>query len=347
MALLLNMNSVESATLVYVSNADSQEISVLELIPSSGTLRAVQTLAVGGLVMPLAVSPDKRFLYAAMRSEPYRVVSYAIDASTGRLRQLGEAPLADNMANIDTDATGRWLFSASYAGSKISVNTIGADGIVGVVHQTLPSLPKAHAIHSDAANRFVVTASLGGDTLSVWQFDATQGLLAPHTPAHAGTGLHSGARHFAWDRRQKYLYVLNELDASVVVFAWSSGLGTLRELQRISTLATEWDGRPSAADIHLSPDGKFLYTSERVTSAIAAFQIEQHSGLLTKLGHVATEKTPRSFGIDAEGKFLVVAGQHSNSVSVHPIGTATGLPGSPKRFAVGKNPSWVQILNLP
>jgi 6-phosphogluconolactonase len=118
-------------TWVYVSNADSQEISVLELDRAQGAqavLRPVQTLNVGGTVMPMVVSHDKRVLYAALRSQPFRVTALSIDAATGKLKKLGEAPLADSMANIDLDASGQWLFAASYQGGKITVNAVGKDG---------------------------------------------------------------------------------------------------------------------------------------------------------------------------------------------------------------------------
>ena len=124
------MGLASAATWVYVSYADSQEISVLELDRGQGVLKPVQTLNVGGTVMPMAVSHDKRVLYAALRSQPFRVVSLSIDAATGKLQKLGEAPLADSMANIDLDASGKWLFAASYQGGKISVNAIGKDGAV-------------------------------------------------------------------------------------------------------------------------------------------------------------------------------------------------------------------------
>ena len=117
-----------AATWVYVANADSQDVSVLELDRNTATLKPVDTVPLGGTAMPMAVSPDKKVLYVALRSQPFRVVSLAIDPASGKLRKLGEAPLADSMANIDTDATGRWLFAASYPGHKITVNSIGKDG---------------------------------------------------------------------------------------------------------------------------------------------------------------------------------------------------------------------------
>ncbi|HYP72074.1 MAG TPA: beta-propeller fold lactonase family protein, partial [Variovorax sp.] len=98
--------TASAATWVYVANADSQEISVLSLDRQNGKLEPVQTLPVGGTVMPMAVSADKKMLYAALRSQPFRVVSMSIDAASGKLEKKGEASLAESMANIDLDATG-------------------------------------------------------------------------------------------------------------------------------------------------------------------------------------------------------------------------------------------------
>ena len=346
-ALLLAMGSAHAATFVYVSNADSQDISVLELDRSQGLVKPVETVPVAGTVMPLVVSPDKRFLYAALRSQPYRVASFAIDASNGHLRKLGEAPLADSMANIDLDATGRWLFAASYPGHKITVNSIGKDGVVGAVQQLLPTAPNAHAIHADANNRFVLASSLGGDNLSIWRFDAEKGQLSPNDPALVSAAPKSGARHFVWGKAQRFLYLLNELDASMYVYAWDAARGTLRELQRTTTLPSGFTGKPWAADMHLTPDGKFLYASERTSSTISAFRVDPSSGLLQPLGQTATEKTPRGFAIDSTGRFLVAAGQDSHSVSVYAIDAASGALGTPNRLAVGKNPNWIEIVDLP
>nr|WP_231973667.1 beta-propeller fold lactonase family protein [Variovorax sp. HW608] len=341
------MAAAQAATYVYVANADSQEISVLELDRAQGQLKPVETVGVAGTVMPMAVSPDKRFLYAALRSQPFRVASFAIDNASGRLRKLGEAPLADSMANIDVDATGRWLFAASYPGHKITVNSIGSDGTVGAIQQLIPTSPNAHAIHADAANRFVLATSLGGDNLSIWRFDADKGQLTPNDPALVSTAPKSGARHFVWDKSQRYLYLVNELDASLDVFAWDDARGSLRELQRTTTLPAGFAGKPWAADMHLTPDGKYLYASERTSSTLSTFRVDPATGLLQPLGQTPTEKTPRGFAIDSTGRYLIVAGQDSHSVSVHPIDPASGALGAPKRMAVGKNPNWIEIIDLP
>jgi 6-phosphogluconolactonase len=336
-----------AATWVYVSNADSQEVSVLELDRSAGKLKPVETVPVGGTVMPLAVSPDKRFLYAALRSQPFRVASFSIEPGTGQLKKLGEASLADSMANIGVDRSGKWLFAASYGGHKITVNGIDAKGAVGAVQQLLPTAPNAHAVQADASNQYVLATSLGGDNLSVWRFDAAKGTLQPNDPALVTTAPKSGPRHFVWSPSQKHLYLLNELDASLDVFAWDSARGTLRPLQRASALPAGFSGKPWAADLHLSPDGRFLYASERTSSTLAIFRVDSISGVLQPAGHAATEKTPRGFAIDSTGRFLVAAGQESHAVALYPIDAATGALGTPQRLPVGKNPNWVEIVELP
>lgn len=339
--------SASAATWVYVSNADSQEISVLELDRGQGTLKPVESVNVGGTVMPMAVSPDKRFLYAALRSQPFRVVSFAIDGASGRLKKLGEAPLADSMANIDTDATGRWLFAASYPGHKITVNGIDKTGAVGAIQQLVPTAPNAHAIHADASNRFVLATSLGGDHVSSWRFDAQAGVLSPNEPALTTGAAKSGPRHFVWDKAQRFVYLLGELDARLHVYAWDAARGTLQLQQSATTLPEGFTGKPWAADLHLTPDGRYLYASERTSSTLSAFKVDAATGRLQPLGQTPTEKTPRGFAIDPSGRFLVAVGQESHSASVYPIDAATGALGTPQRLPLGKNPNWVEIVEVP
>jgi 6-phosphogluconolactonase len=348
-ALLLSMAAAHAsaATWVYVSNADSQEISVLALDRDKGSLTPVQTVNVGGTAMPMAVSHDKRVLYAALRSQPFRVASLSIDAATGKLQKLGEAPLADSMANIDLDASGKWLFAASYQGGKISVNAIGKDGAVGAIQQLIQTGPNAHAIHADASNRHVLATSLGGDNVSSWRFDAEKGLLSPNDPPLTTTAAKAGPRHFVWDKTQRHVYLLDELDAALHVFAWDAARGTLKLEQSTTTLPAGFTGKPWAADLHLTPDGRYLYASERTTSTLSAFKVDATTGQLQPLGQTPTEKGPRGFAIDPSGRYLIAAGQESHSISLYAIDAATGALGKPERLTVGKNPNWIEIVDMP
>jgi len=347
LALMSTSIAAHAATFVYVSNADSQEISVLSLDRATGALTTVETVPVGGTVMPMAVSPDKRVLYAALRSQPFRVASFAIDPASGKLKKLGEAALADSMANIDTDRSGRWLFAASYGGNKITVNAIDKDGLVGAVQQLIPTKPNAHAIHVDAANRFVLATSLGGDNLSSWRFDAATGQLSPNEPALIATGAKSGPRHFVWDTAQRRLYLLCELDASLYVFDFDAARGSLREVQRTSALPPGFTGKPWAADLHLAPDGRHLYASERTTSTITTYAVDAASGQLKTQSQVPTEQTPRGFAIDPSGRYLIASGQASHAIAVYAIDAGSGALTALQRYGVGKNPNWVEIVDLP
>ncbi|WP_431097007.1 lactonase family protein [Polaromonas aquatica] len=336
-----------SATWVYISNADSQDISVFQLDRAAGALKPVVTVPVGGTAMPMVVSKDKKFLYVALRSQPFRVVTFAIDGATGGLKKLGEASLADSMANIDLDATGRWLFAASYGGNKITVNSVGADGLVGPVQQIVPTAPNAHAIHQDPAGRYVFATSLGGDNLSSWRFDPKTGQLSANDPALVNVSpAKTGPRHFLWNKTQTHAYLLNELDGGVDVFAYDGSKGAMRHLQRSTVMPAGFTGKPWAADLQLSADGRYLYGSERTSSTLTTFKVDPATGLLQTAGTTPTEKTPRGFAVDSSGKFLISTGQGSHAVSLHPIDGATGVPVAGASQPAGKNPNWVEIVDF-
>lgn len=336
-----------SATWVYVSNADSQDISVLQLDRAAGQLKPVATVPVGGSAMPMVVNRDRNFLYVASRSQPFRVTTFAIDGANGGLNKLGEAALADSMANIDLDASGKWLFAASYGGNKITVNSVGDDGVVGAVQQLIRTAPHAHAIHADASGRYVFATSLGGDQLSSWRFDPATGVLTANEPPLVNVApANTGPRHFLWDKAQKYLYLINELDGGVDVFTYDAITGGMSHLQRSTVVPPGFAGKVWAADLQIAPDGRYLYGSERSSSTLTTFRIDPGNGMLQVVGQTATEKTPRSFAVDSTGGFLVAAGQDSNAVSLHVIDGATGLPGAGKRQPAGKNPNWVEIVDF-
>ena len=345
-ALLVCATMTQAASVVYVSNADSQEISVLSLDRASGAVAPLQTVPVGGTVMPLAVSPDRKLLYAALRSQPYRVVTLAIEGD-GKLRKISEAPLADSMAYIAADRSGRWLFAASYGGHKITVNSIGKDGQVGAVQQLLPTAPNAHSVQADAANRYVLATSLGGDNVSIWRFDADKGLLSPNDPPLVNTPAKCGPRHLRLDANQRFAYLLCELDASLHVFTYDAQRGRLNEIQSLSALPSGFDGKPWAADLHLTAEGRFLYASERGSSTLAVFRIDAERGTVQPLGNVPTEKTPRGFAIDSSGRWLLAVGQESHAMSVYAIDATSGALKLTQQLPLGKNPNWVEIVDLP
>ncbi len=331
---------------VYVSNADSQEICVLGFDATRAELTLRQRVPLPGAVMPLALSPDRSRLYAALRSEPFCVASLRIDPRDGSLSLLGTSPLPDSMANIATDRSGRHLFAASYGGDCLSVGSIGADGVAGPATRSLATGRHAHAALTDPSNRYLFVTTLGSDEVMQWRFDAATGALTPNTPPVFKARALSGPRHLVFHPDGRYAYLLGELDATVEVLAFDAAGGTLAALQTVPTLPSDFSGKPWAADLHVTPDGRFLYTSERNSSTLAAFAIDGASGRLSAIGHVATQTQPRGFRIEPRGRFLFVAGQLSNRVGVHAIDGASGALTAVSSCAVGSNPNWVECVEL-
>ena len=177
----------------YVSCADDKQVVVLEMQSASGTLREVSRADVPGTdepsrgSMPLALSPDGRWLYAALRTPPYPVVSFALDPDTGALAPRGSARLADSTCYLSVDRSGTRLFSASYSGAKLGVSPI-RDGVAGNVAQVLGTPPNAHSARPDPENRFVYAACLGGDVVLAQPFDgeALGETLRPAAATRAG-----------------------------------------------------------------------------------------------------------------------------------------------------------------
>jgi 6-phosphogluconolactonase len=342
LAMVFAMTSANAATFVYVGNSDSQDVTVLEL-KANGDLVAVATTAVPGPAKP----------GGSLRNEPFSAVTFAIDKKTSKLTLIGPGPLADSMAYVTTDRSGKYLLSASYGGHKVTVNPISADGVVQTATQTMATQPNAHCIITDPTNKYVLHTSLGGDLVYQEKFDAKTGKLTPNDPPTVSVKAKAGPRHLVFSPNKKFVYLLNELDGSIYVFPWDAKTGTLKKETQVATSLPKsadgkpFDGKPWAADIHLTPNGKFLYASERTTSTLAAFSVDAKTGALTAIDSFPTEKQPRGFNIDPSGKFLLSTGQLSNSMTSYAIDQKSGKLTKLKDVPMGKNPNWVEIVKLP
>jgi len=339
-------------TIVYVGNAETNDIHVYQLYGASGDLVLVEKVAIPGVLQagistPLAIRPDKRFLFAGMRGEPTFAATFTINPENGRLAYVASGPLADRMAYIATDRTGRFLLSASYTGHKVAVNPIGSDGSVQPPMQIVPTEPHAHAILPDPANRYVLVTSLGGDLIKQFKFDAATGRLSPNEPTATRLKEKAGPRHFVFHPNGHRVYLLNELDASVCVFDYDPLRGHLEQRQTVSALPFDFTGQPAAADLHLTPDGRFLYASVRASNTLSAFTVEPDTGTLAPIGSTPTEEQPRGFNIDPSGRYLLAVGQRSHRMSSYRIDPGSGVLTRLKRYPTGRNPNWVEIITLP
>jgi 6-phosphogluconolactonase len=365
---LIGSAPAPAGTFVYVSNADDGDIGIYGA-QADGSLKPSGRAKAANLVMPMAVSPDKRFLYAAARSKPYSVFVYAIDSATGALKALSVSALAESFPYISLDKTGRYLFGASYGSHLISVNAVGEDGRVAPEPlQTIPVGRNAHSIRADESNRFVFVPTLGSDQIFQFTFDSKTGHLASNTPAVFLTKPGLGPRHFITSSDNKFVYVLSELMGTVTTFSLDSGTGLLTEVSSASALPTDSKLLPGAprgpvgapggppprntdndiwaADLHLTPNGRFLYLTERTSNSLATLGVDGASGKLNYLATTPTEKQPRGFAIDPKGRFLVVAGEKSDTISAYAIDEASGAVQLTGKYPAGKGANWVEIVSF-
>src|SRR4051812_29173081 len=184
------------ATFVYVSCAEDGEIASYVLEPS-GALAPMARVKVAQGAMPMAVSPDRRFLYVVSRPAPYAIHVLSIDRDTGALTPSSTSPLPASLPYISFDRSGRFLLGASYHQNLITVTAVGADGRVAAAPlQTIPVGRNAHSIRVDASNRFVFVPTLGSDALFLFRFDAATGSLVSNTPPLCLAPSGAGPRHF-------------------------------------------------------------------------------------------------------------------------------------------------------
>jgi len=319
----------EAASFVYVSNAEDGDIGVYTLLPD-GTLRPGAKVEAGKPVMPMSVSPDRRFLFAAVRSKPFTVITYAIDPKSGALSKRSGAALAESFPYIRVDKTGIFLLGASYGGNLVSVNAIAKDGTVSDPKQVIPTARNAHSIITDNTNRFVFVPHLGTDQIFQFRFDAKTGRLTANTPPVVQLKAGSGPRHIIMSSDNRFAYLLNELTA-----------GAPRP-----TPGRNVDNDIWASDLHLTPDGKFLYAAERTGSSIGALSVDGATGKLTYLSSTPTESQPRGFAIDSTGHTMVVSREKSETISVYAIDPATGALSLRQKYPTGKGSNWVEIVSF-
>jgi 6-phosphogluconolactonase len=291
----------------------------------------------------LAVDPTHRFLYAVNELQDHKgaksgaVTAFAIDHKTGKLSKLNEvASRGEDPCYVSLDKTGKYVLVANYTSGNIAVFPVQKDGSLGEAtafvqhHGTGPNKerqegPHAHFIRTTTDNRFAIVSDLGLDKLLVYRFDPTNGSLTPNDPPAADLPPGEGPRHVAFTPDNKFAYSVNELKSTVTAFSFDPANGVLKRFQTISTLPKNFSGENDTAEIHVSPDGKFVYASNRGHDSIAQFSIDAKTGELALVHHFAIQgKTPRDFELDPPGSHLLVAGQDSNNIVVFRLDPATG-----------------------
>jgi 6-phosphogluconolactonase len=301
----------------------------------------------------LAISPDAKFVYAvhenANNGNGGEIAAFAFDRQTGKLSFINQQHSGgDHPCYVAVDKTGKWVAAANYTSGSLAVlpinKTGGVDSATTIIQHDGYSVnserqqgPHVHSTVFSKDNKYLFAADLGIDKLMIYSFDEKTGKLDEADPGFVMTEAGAGPRHFTFDPSNKYLYLIEELTGTISGYKYTKGRFDL--LQNISALPADYMGPIGSADIHTSPDGKFLYASNRGESnTIAIFKINPKTGWLSLVGHQSTVgKTPRNFNFDPSGNFLLAANQNSDEIVIFSTDKKTGLlKDTGKRIKVGK-----------
>ncbi|HEX7904943.1 MAG TPA: lactonase family protein [Chitinophagaceae bacterium] len=337
------------------TSGSSEGIYVFKFNSDSGTFKPVSTTKTSNPSF-LAVSSDQRYVYAVnenadstMHTTGGSVAAFSFDKQSGKLTAINKQYSGGkHPCYVAIDKTGKWVFAGNYTSGSLALLKVQQDGGLEPpaqviehtgysVNEERQTSPHVHATVVSPDNKFLFVPDLGIDKLMIYSFDAKKGTLSPAKVPFQMTEAGAGPRHFDFHPNGRYAYLMEELSGSISVYAYKKG--ELSLLQNISALPHDFNGDIGSADIHVSPDGKFLYASNRGESnTIAIFSINPSNGQLFPVGHQSTlGKTPRNFNFDPSGNFLLVANQNSDEIVIFKRNKQTGLlTDTGKRIPVSK-----------
>ncbi len=344
--------------------SSAKGIYVFKMDGATGGLTLIQTFEVENPSW-VAVDANASHLYATSEVSAWHgvpqsggITAFAIDNTTGKITSIGDQPTAGSIpAHVIVDPTGKFALVANYVGANWSVLPVQANGSLGPATSVFAATghgantarqeaPHPHQTLFDPAGRFIFGPDLGTDRVWSWTLNTTTGTLVPNPnldSAQVASG--SGPRHMSFHPSGKYVYVIGEMASAITAFSYDSARGTCTWLQTVSTLPPDFTGSSSTAEIIVHPSGKFVYGSNRGHNTIAAFGIDQSTGLLNPIGWTPTQGgIPRGFNIDPSGRMMLVGNQNSdtvvpfrinqNSGRLVPTGAVTETP-VPVSFAFG------------
>ncbi len=283
--------------------------------------------------------PSKRLYSVGNDDGRGMVCGYRINPDSGMLTPFTRMPVAGGRdCFITVDAEARYVFTADYGGGTVRVLAADPDGqlqsVISSVQYThasgvvsdRQSAPHAHSIVLGPLCGAVYAADLGGDRIYQYVFNPEAGELQPANPAYVETAPGAGPRHFAFHPDGRHAAVIHELNGSITIYEINPEDGTLQTGQTVSTLPNDFSGQNTTADIHFSPDGRFLYGSNRGHDSIAVYAFDAASAEarlldLTPCGG----QHPRNFALSPDGRFLLVANRDSDSIAVFTRNEESGL----------------------
>ena len=336
--------------LVYIGNYTRGADAAIyhgEIDPETGQIEMLGKTPCQDCPSYLAIGPSGEYLYAVSEVSDGAVSAFAIDPDYGDLAFLNLQPTGGSPCHNTVDGSGRYVLCANYGGGSVSMHPIRPDGSLGEmsdfvqhegssVNPQRQEGPHAHSIEVDPGNRFAFCADLGLDKVLVYALDLAGGKLKKAGFAPVAPG--AGPRHFAFHPTHRYAYVINEIDNTITGFRYDEAGGRLAAIQSIATLPAGF------ADIHVAPDGHWLYGSNRGHDSIAMYRIDAASGQLAALGHQAVPATPRSFALDPSGTWLYAGGQSTNEIPLFQVDADSGLLEATAHVAEAPSPVCIKML---
>ena len=335
---------------MYVALQEDDKILVHTIEPQTGNLTPQAEVSIPGGPFTMAISPDRKFLYAGCRDTP-QIASFQINQDSGGLTQNGTIPVEGWPVYIATDRKGKFVLSAYYQGAHVGVHPIGADGSVGDPPiEWLATATGAHAMQTDSTNSYAFVPHIAGNgpnAIFQYKFDENTGHLTPNSPAKVEPEEFLGPRHFCFHPSLDVLYFSNEQDCSVTGYRLDTGNGTLSAFQTITTLPEGYTERNTCSQIQVSASGRFLYAPNRGHDSIACFSIDTATGQLTGNGIVGSEARPNALCLGPQDRFLYSAGQESGRMASFSVNSDSGKLTPLETYPLGHAPVWVSIIELP
>lgn len=339
----------------------SEGIYVYRMDPSTGELDYSSMAAAGINPTYLAIHPSKQYLYAANTIEGEGMISaFSINPLTGGLTFMNRQPSGGSKpVHLLVDGTGRYVLAGNFGDGSVCVLPIQADGELGAmtdfirhsgssVHPTRQMGPRVHSVTLDPAGRYAVAAEYGADQLRVYRLDAERGKLLPAAVPAISVAAGSGPRHVAFHPNERWAYVINELGNTLMSYDYDPTQGILHLKETHATLPEGFAEPSFCADVHVHPDGTFVYGSNRGHNSIVIYAVEPETGKLQLVGHEPTlGRAPRSFIIDPTGRYLYAAHQDTDNVVAFHLDRQTG-----KLRPMGHNikvpmPVCIKMISLP
>jgi 6-phosphogluconolactonase len=310
---------------------------------ATGTLKREGAADCGPNPAFLTLSADHHFLYTVNETHEYQgqkgggLSAFQVEPTTGGLTFLNTQPsFGESPCFISLDRSGKFALVSNYAGGSIAVYPLQPDGQLGassefIQHEGHGPNPKrqekahAHSIQMEPGNRLALVADLGLDQVRLYRLNLQTGMLVLADPGAFSLHPGAGPRHLDFHPNGKWLYVVNELDSTLAAFEVDFQNGVYRPIHTASALPEGYGGEKWAADVHVHPDGRWVYVSNRAHDSLATFAIDPTNGRMSLLSTISCGgNTPRNFALDPSGRWLLCANQDSHNLVVFALDPSTG-----------------------